>query len=162
VAINTLFFSDYRWHFWARVWRTPFLGELSMAVMNRPMFVQELRRGSGKRMTEEHIEATWALMTPHMKKEVLRLYRATNPENFKGWEDDFLALTARKPTMVIWGDKDPYLSSRYAERFNALTRCSTCGGPIIWGRCGLSGASPAIMTSRFRTQGFIASSSAMA
>src|SRR5262249_17754590 len=23
VAMNTLFFSDYRWHFWARVWRTP-------------------------------------------------------------------------------------------------------------------------------------------
>jgi pimeloyl-ACP methyl ester carboxylesterase len=119
VAINTLFFSDYHWHFWARVWRTPVLGEFSMAVMNRPMFGQEIRRGSGKRMTEEHIEATWALMTPSMKKEVLRLYRATNPENFKGWQDDFLGLTARKPTLVIWGDKDPYLSSRYAERFNA-------------------------------------------
>ena len=36
VAINTLFFSDYHWHFWARVWRTPVLGEFSMAVMNRP------------------------------------------------------------------------------------------------------------------------------
>ena len=35
VAINTLFFSDYRWHFWARVWRTPILGELSMLAMNR-------------------------------------------------------------------------------------------------------------------------------
>src|SRR3954454_13868842 len=23
VAINTLFFRDYRWHFWARIWRTP-------------------------------------------------------------------------------------------------------------------------------------------
>jgi pimeloyl-ACP methyl ester carboxylesterase len=119
VAINTLFFSDYRWHFWARVWRTPWLGEFSMAVMNRPMFGHEVRRGSGKRMTEEHIEATWVLMTPRMKKEVLRLYRATNPENFQGWEDDFLALTATKPTLVIWGDKDPYLSSHYAERFNA-------------------------------------------
>ena len=57
-------------------------------------------------MTEEHIDATWALMTPRMKKEVLRLYRATNPENFQGWEDDFLALTATKPTLVIWGNKD--------------------------------------------------------
>jgi len=41
VAINTVFFSDYHWHFWARMWRTPVLGELSMAVMNRPMFGRE-------------------------------------------------------------------------------------------------------------------------
>ena len=26
VAINTLFFSDYKWHFWAQVWLTPVLG----------------------------------------------------------------------------------------------------------------------------------------
>jgi haloalkane dehalogenase len=119
VAINTLFFSDYRWHFWGRVWRTPFLGELSMALMNRLIFAQELNRGSGKWIKREHIKKTWALMTPRMKKEVLRLYRATNPEVFVGWEDQLLALIARKPTLVIWGDKDPYIPSRYAERFKA-------------------------------------------
>ena len=118
VAMNTLFFSDYRWHFWARVRRTPVLGELSMAAMNRPMFAQELKRGSGRRMTQQHIDQTWALMTPRMKREVLRLYRATDPADFKQWESDLLALTAAKPTLVIWGDKDPYISSRYAERFN--------------------------------------------
>ena len=91
VAINTLFFSDYRWHFWARVWRTPILGELSMLAMNRPMFAQELRRGS-KGISDAHIDSTWALMTPRMKKEVLRLYRATNSANFQPWEDAFLEL----------------------------------------------------------------------
>ena len=118
VAINTVFFSDYRRHFWAHVWRTPLLGELSMAVMNRPMFAQELRRGSA-RISDAHIDQTWALMTPRMKKEVLRLYRAANPASFKSWENDFLALTAAKPTLVIWGDKDPYISPHFAERFNA-------------------------------------------
>lgn len=90
-----------------------------MAMMNRPMFGRELRRGSGERITKEHIDETWALMTPRMKSQVLRLYRATDPANFKGWEDAFLALTAQRPTLVIWGDKDPYISPRYAERFNA-------------------------------------------
>ena len=71
-------------------------------------------------MTQQHIDQTWALMTPRMKREVLRLYRATDPADFKQWESDFLALTTAKPTLVIWGDKDPYISSRYAERFNAL------------------------------------------
>ena len=119
VVMNTAFFSDYRWHFWARMWRTPVLGELSMAVMNRPMFGRELGRGAGGRMPQEHVDRTWALITPRMKREVLRLYRASDPSTFKGWEDELLALTATKPTLVIWGDKDPYISSRYAERFNA-------------------------------------------
>ena len=119
VAINTVFFSDYRWHFWARVWRTPILGELSMAAMNRRMFAQELRRGSDNRMPQEHIDRTWSLMTPRLKREVLRLYRASDPANFSAWEEKFLALTAAKPTLVIWGDRDPYIASRYAERFGA-------------------------------------------
>jgi pimeloyl-ACP methyl ester carboxylesterase len=118
VAINTLFFSDYRWHFWARIWRTPILGELSMLAMNRPMFAQELRRGS-KGLSDAHIDQVWALVTPSMKQEVLRLYRATDSANFRPWESEFLKLVRAKPTLVIWGDKDPYVSSRFAERFNA-------------------------------------------
>jgi pimeloyl-ACP methyl ester carboxylesterase len=89
-----------------------------MLAMNRPMFAQELRRGS-KAIGDDHIDRTWALMTPRMKKEVLRLYRGVVPANFKSWEDDFLALIRIKPTLVIWGDKDPYIPSRFAERFNA-------------------------------------------
>jgi pimeloyl-ACP methyl ester carboxylesterase len=87
--------------------------------MNRPMFAQEIRRGS-KRIRGAHIDRTWALITPGMKKkEVLRLYRATNPANFQPWERAFLNLVHAKPTLVIWGDNDPYVSSRFAERFNA-------------------------------------------
>ena len=41
VTINTVFFSDYRWHFWARIWRTPVLGEASMALMNRLILARE-------------------------------------------------------------------------------------------------------------------------
>src|SRR5215204_5030240 len=78
VAINTAFFSDYRWHFWARVWRTPILGEVSMALMNRLTLARELNRGSGRSLGHEHIARTWALMTGRMKAEVLRLYRATD------------------------------------------------------------------------------------
>ncbi len=119
VAINTLFFSDYQWHFWARVWRTPVLGELAMAVMNRPMFEREIRRGSGARIPPQYLTRTWALVTPAMKSEVLRLYRATVPTNFRVWENEFLALTAVKPTLVIWGDNDPYVPAHFAERFGA-------------------------------------------
>jgi pimeloyl-ACP methyl ester carboxylesterase len=118
VALNTVFFSDYRWHFWARVWRTPILGEIAMAIMIKPMFAQELRRGS-RALPQAHIDHTWSLMTRRMKREVLRLYRTTDPKNFPAYERDFEALTKIKPTLVIWGDKDPYIAPSFAERFNA-------------------------------------------
>ena len=42
-----------------------------------------------------------------------------DPEVFKGWEDDYLALTQQKHTIVIWADNDPYIppKMRFAERF---------------------------------------------
>lgn len=115
---NAMFFSDYRWHFWGRVWRTPIMGELSMILMNRLIFNFELRRSS-RQLTAEHIQRTYALMSGPMKKMIVRLYRASTPRLFAGWEDELLALTARVPTCVLWGDGDPYIPSRYAERFGA-------------------------------------------
>ena len=34
---NTLFQADYRWHVWARIWRTPYLGEFSMSTFSVPV-----------------------------------------------------------------------------------------------------------------------------
>ncbi len=118
VAINTLFFSDYRWHAWARVWRTPVLGELSMALMNQWMFTRALRRASPA-LPADHIRKAYGLVKPPMKRMVLRLYRATDPESFVWWEDHLRSLTARVPALVLWGDQDPYIPKQYAERFGA-------------------------------------------
>ncbi len=118
VLTNTIFFSDYRWHPWARVWRTPVLGEISVALMNWPLFVREMRRGSPG-LSDAHLRETYRLVTPKMKRMVLRLYRALDPAVYASWEQDLLALTARVPTCVLWGDRDPYVASRFAERYGA-------------------------------------------
>jgi pimeloyl-ACP methyl ester carboxylesterase len=115
---NAMFFSDYRWHFWGRVWRTPIVGELSMILMNRLIFNLEMRRSS-RRLTAEHIRNTYALLRGPMKKMIVRLYRASTPRLFAGWEDELLKLTARVPTCVLWGDHDTYIPSRFADRFGA-------------------------------------------
>ena len=47
--------------------------------------------------------------------------RGTDARNFLGWEDELLKLTQRVPTCVIWGDRDPYVSPTWAERFGAQT-----------------------------------------
>lgn len=115
---NTNFFSDYKWHSWARIWRTPLLGELSMAMMNWPAFNSMMRKNAPG-VSEEHIRETYSLITPRMKSMVLKLYRATNPQNFKGWETDYSALSRHVPVCVLWGDRDPYISPSFAERFGA-------------------------------------------
>lgn len=116
VVQNTIFFSDYRWHAWARVWRTPLLGELSMLAMNRWMFGREMRRGSPG-LTDEHIAQTYANLTPSTRKTVLKLYRATTPSTMGDVEKVVFQLMAERPTLVLWGEKDPYIAAHFAHRF---------------------------------------------
>ncbi len=114
--ISSLYFTDYRWHFWARVWRTPVLGELSMQLANRWIFAWELRRGS-RRLGAEHIREVYARIHPAMRRMVLKLYRATDPESFRGWQEQLHDLAARVPTRVLWGVHDPYVPVRWARHF---------------------------------------------
>lgn len=113
---NTNFFPDYRWHFWARVWRTRVLGELSMAIANRPLFVREMRRGSPS-MTREYASAAYDEFGRDARRMVLRWYRAMDPEVHRGWDQELLAATAATPKQVLWGDRDPFLPSTTADRY---------------------------------------------
>lgn len=118
VVINHAFFvSDYDWHFWARIWRRPVIGELSMRTMNWPLFYRMVRAGSRK-LSREQIRRTYERITPETKRMILRLYRAANPEDFWEWEPRMLRVTARVPTMVLWG-VDPYIPRWVADRFAA-------------------------------------------
>ena len=114
--LNTMFFPDYRWHFWARIWRTPWLGELAMRLTAEWSLVLEMRRGS-KRLPAAHAIRAHAAMTPAMKRMVLKLYRATDPRLLAGWQDALQTLLREVPTLVLWGDRDPYIDRRFADRF---------------------------------------------
>lgn len=115
---NTVFSSAYRWHFWARIWRTPLVGELSLLTMNWPLFRWSIRKGS-RHLSDEQIRETWGHVCWNLKRMILKLYRATDPENFRGWEEELRELTAAVPTMVLWGDHDPYISKKFAAAFSA-------------------------------------------
>lgn len=116
--MNTIFSPSYRWHFWARIWRTPRLGELAMKVVNEPLFIHELRRGS-KRIPREYAQHAWQNFTAKTRRTVLRWYRAMDPSVFQGWESELLAATANLPKAVIWGDRDPYIPVGNADKFGA-------------------------------------------
>jgi pimeloyl-ACP methyl ester carboxylesterase len=113
---NTSFHPDLRWHFWARMWRTPLVGEVVMALGTETLFVRETRKGSPG-LTAEHTKAMWAAFTPQAKRMVLRFYRKMDPEGFHGWNERLRQTTARVPTRVLWGDLDPFSAPSMADRF---------------------------------------------
>lgn len=117
---NTLFFSDYRWHFWGRVWRTPVLGESTDYFISKWLYKINMRSSSPK-LSNEHLDRSYKLLrsNPKTQATILKVYRAMTPSVFKPWEDQYFALTKQKPVMVFWGDKDNYIPLKfgYAERF---------------------------------------------
>jgi pimeloyl-ACP methyl ester carboxylesterase len=120
VITDTLYHRDYHWHFWARIWRTPIVGELTIAAQalkpfGYALFEFEMRRGS-KGLAREHVRQTFERINPTAARQTLRLYRASDPELFAGWDDKFYALIKRVPTLVLWGDKDPYIGVDFPER----------------------------------------------
>jgi len=119
VVINHPFFiAGYRWHLWARIWRTPMLGELSLLAMNWPAFYRIARYGS-RQLSREAIRRTYSFLTPQWKQMVLRLYRAADPAAFPEWEPRMLGLTAHIPVLVVWGTQDPWIPLWVADRFGA-------------------------------------------
>jgi pimeloyl-ACP methyl ester carboxylesterase len=116
--LNGNFFSDYEWHPWAKVWRIPVLGELILGIVNESTYARAMPQ-SGPGITPEQARAAAKLVTPAAKRMALRHYRALDSANFRGWEDRLRELTARVPTLVAWGDRDPFIAPRYAERFGA-------------------------------------------
>ena len=130
---NSLYFSDYRWHFWGRVWRTPLIGEISNLLMSRWIYNMEMRR-SGPRLPEEHKNMTYQNISDVMKSTILRMYRAFSPNKFGGWEDDYLLLTQAKPVIVIWGAQDPYIpmSFGFAKRFAQNHECHIIDNSGHW------------------------------
>ncbi len=118
VISNAPFSPDYNWHFMAKVWRTPLLGELSMLTMNRMAFTLSMRQGSEK-LSKEHIHNMNAQLSTEMKKMILKMYRALPVDSFKDWQPKLLEATSQIPTLILWGEKDPYLPGWLAESYGA-------------------------------------------
>lgn len=119
ILMNTLFHADYKWHLFGVLWRTPFVGEY-MAFwqcyrLTLPLMKWYTKRGEPN-LKSEYLKALHGTFTPKMGQQMLRLYRATTPELFAGWEDKLHALIERKSTLVLWGAQDKYLPIKFAER----------------------------------------------
>lgn len=75
--INIGLMPGYRWHYLARIWRTPILGELFFAMSTRPAFRLSLRHGNPRGLPKEFVNRVYDDMDRGTKRAVLKLYRAT-------------------------------------------------------------------------------------
>ncbi len=105
----------YRWHKFAKIWRTPVLGELFQAIGTRSGTRTFLNRENPKPLPREFTDRMYDAIDSGTKRAVLKLYRATDPEELSREAIPILRELER-PALVIWGESDPYLPAALAER----------------------------------------------
>lgn len=109
-VINAVPEPSYEWHWLARVWQTPLLGELMMALGSRRRFHRQLVSAGMPQALADH-EAP--LIDRHMKRSILKLYRsAKRPED---GEVDFSNIAGQG--LVLWGGDDTFVPLKVAHRF---------------------------------------------
>lgn len=114
--INIGIMPGYRWHYLARIWRTPLLGELFFATTTRTAFGLSLRHGNPRGLPKAMVDRMYRHLDWGTKRAVLRLYRATDNPGRMAEALGPLFQQLDVPALVIWGAADPYVPVRYAER----------------------------------------------
>jgi pimeloyl-ACP methyl ester carboxylesterase len=113
--IDTGIFPGYRWHKFAKIWRTPIAGELFQAIGTRSGTRMFLNRDNPKPLPKEFTDRMYDSIDAGTKRAVLKLYRSSD----LGADTPALSsalLPLDRPALVIWGDGDVYLPVAYAER----------------------------------------------
>lgn len=115
LLVDVLGMPGYRWHRMAKAWRTPGLGEAVMMTTNRAMAGIALREGNPVPLPSEAVDRMVEQFRGRGAEVVLALYRATPPD----WGDRNLAAMQDLdvPVMVLWGDRDAYISPKQAQTF---------------------------------------------
>ncbi|HTF47197.1 MAG TPA: alpha/beta hydrolase [Pseudonocardia sp.] len=117
--------AAYRWHWLARVWRVPVLGELAVFGMNRATLKQVSRLSSPRPgpMDDAFLDEATRYLNAGMRRAILGLYRSADPGVLQAAG---VALEeVRCPALVIWGEGDPYLGTDEAYRYGAALTNST-------------------------------------
>ena len=115
--INTGVLPDYKWHRYARIWRTRGVGELFQLTANRTAFRMLLGRENPRLQTAALDRIYDASRGWATQRAILKLYRASPASVMRGSIEELRALD--RPALVLWGTDDAYLSWHMAERQQA-------------------------------------------
>ncbi len=125
VVINAVpLLPSYRWHWIAQLWRRRPLGEFLNATTTRPAFALLMRQAGGNRgpMPPWFLDLIWDRWDSGTKAATLALYRDADPGRLAAAGRDLGRLDC--PSLVLWGDRDPYLPNRFAHAYAAALPAS--------------------------------------
>lgn len=123
--VNTGVLQDYRWHWLARLWQTPRLGEAFMALdPPRRLFRALLDHGYAARASPPRLPRAFLDHMAHdfdadTRHAVLRLYRASAHLTDRAPELVAALRSIDCPALVIWGARDHYIGAEQALRQRA-------------------------------------------
>ncbi len=112
--------SGYRWHWVAQIWRRRPLGELANATTTRASMALTMRQARGDRgpMPSEFVDTVWDHWDAGTRAAILALYRHADPARLAAAGQDQAKLTC--PSLILWGDRDPYFSLKLGQRYAEL------------------------------------------
>ena len=113
--MNVGLMPGYRWHYMARIWRTPILGELFMATTNRPGFKLSMKQGNPRGLPDAYVEEMYRNFDKKTRAAVLKLYRNTSDVSALSERIAQVLAPRRIPALVVWGEADPFGPARYAQ-----------------------------------------------
>jgi pimeloyl-ACP methyl ester carboxylesterase len=118
VIVNAVPLSaGYSWHWVAQLWRRRPLGEILNATGTRSGLALGLRQARGDRspMPTEFVDMLWRCRRKGSNPAILTLYRHADPDRLAQAGQDLGRLTC--PSLVLWGERDPFLSTKFAQAF---------------------------------------------
>jgi pimeloyl-ACP methyl ester carboxylesterase len=115
VLINTGVLLDYRWHYLAKIWRTPVAGEVFQATTTRSGLRMALRHGNPRGLPRAFVDRMYDDADAGTKRAVLKLYRATDDPGAVGRRQADRLRSLNRPALVVWGARDPYLPVSLAD-----------------------------------------------
>jgi pimeloyl-ACP methyl ester carboxylesterase len=114
--------SGYRWHWVARNWRRPLIGELAMGFTFKTALRRVLNGSNREPLPASFVDAVWEHFDHGTQRAILKLYRSAPPDVLAAAGANLEAI--RCPALVVYGGRDPYLPAEFAQRY-----ADALGGP---------------------------------
>jgi pimeloyl-ACP methyl ester carboxylesterase len=118
VVINAVpLLPAYRWHWIAQLWRRKPTGEILNRTTTKRSLSLLLRqaRGDHSAMPPEFVDLIWSHWDRGTQAALLALYRHADPDRLAIAGSNLSLLAC--PSLVLWGDRDIYLPTRFAHAY---------------------------------------------
>jgi pimeloyl-ACP methyl ester carboxylesterase len=109
------FLPGYRWHFVAKQWRRPIVGELAMGFTLKFALRRVLNRSNREPLAPEFVDAVWDHFDHGTQRAILKLYRSAPSDALAAAGSNLASIKA--PALVVYGRQDPYLPSGLAQQY---------------------------------------------